>query len=181
MRRYLSFITIILALAFIATNVQAQPMSPYGGRGGFKGHRSKKMAENFENLRYLKMLEVLDLTTEQSDKFVPLYSQHRKQMREFRETQEKLVDSLRVLLENDGNGAEVRRISNALRVGEIEKEKLTDGFIDKCSEFLTDYQVGRLILFKHSFERDILEGIREFRNPGPPHRDKPGENPEGKI
>lgn len=177
MKRFLTMGLMVFAVVLLSLPAQAQP---YGGRGrGGPGHgKWDKMAGNFENLRMLKLLEVLDLDESQSEKFIPLFHDFRRDMRDLQERKRDVIMQLSALVDSTGTDADILAEIDRLQVLQQEIIARTDKFTDDVGAVLTVQQLGRFVIFQERFEREILRSLREFRRP--PDDVSPPNESEGK-
>jgi Spy/CpxP family protein refolding chaperone len=161
-----AMITMILAL-----NLPADAQHRGRGLNGKNGkHRS---AENFETLRKMKLIETLELTEEQADKFLPIFTSHRKKMREIRKERMTILDSLSNFVKQEDAKEDIERMFELLNHNEKKAGEEKIMLANEISNILDIYQMGRLVLFKEHFERDLLETLFDRKRGGtlPPNED----------
>jgi Spy/CpxP family protein refolding chaperone len=152
----------------VLSTAKSQPQGMHGDSAppGRFGPMSEKMKASFENLRLLKLMEALELTEEQSEKFVPLFYQHRKKMQELGEEKQAVVEKLDSMLQAENAEQQILELIAELdKLNQrVEAERVS--FQDEAGQMLTVYQQGRMALFQEHFARRVLESLREFRRHG---------------
>jgi hypothetical protein len=133
-----------------------------------------KRAERFDMLMKLKLVEALDLSSEQGDKFLPVFNQYRqKTQRLLRARGELMRDLARhvrirmgALEEGEENGElSERELKERLaRLGELrrQQEANREEFYQNAGQTLSTEQLARLIVFEERFAREI---VRNLPNP----------------
>lgn len=166
---------VLLLIIMITANSYAQ----HPGRGG--GWNKDKHAKNLENLRMLKLLEVLELDEEQGQdmKFITTFASFRKKTRKIGENVQKDVERLAEIL-NQPAPAEEEIINRILKIEKmkIQRENTVIDFHKEVTNILTPVQMGRMVIFEHRFERELIESVRGFRDRHAPPLPEPDEVPE---
>jgi hypothetical protein len=133
-----------------------------------------RRAERFDMLMKLKLVEALDLSSEQGDKFLPVFNQYRQKtqrlLRARGETMQELARHVRLkmgaLEEDDENGVlSERELKERLaRLGELrrQQEANREEFYQNAGQTLSTEQLARLIVFEERFAREI---VRNLPNP----------------
>ncbi|MEE9443405.1 MAG: hypothetical protein V3V99_12140 [candidate division Zixibacteria bacterium] len=170
MKRIITIAALIALVLTLSLSADAQ----HRGRG-FKGKGDKhRRMENFETLRKMKLIETLELTEEQADKFLPIFTSHRKKMREIRRERITLLDSLSHFLKQENVEKDIGRVFELLNHNEKKTDEEKFILANEISEILDVYQMGRFILFKERFEKDIIKKLFDYRKRGrtfPPNED----------
>ena len=131
--------------------------------------------KHIEQLRLLKLLEVLDLNEDQEPTFLMAFKGLRKQLREFDEGKQAVIEKLSEELKL--TKPETRRINklvDSLLAIESGKRESMRRFVGTSRGILTPVQVGRLLVFTERFEYELLERVREFRGRMRPEGPMPG-------
>lgn len=158
-------IPVCLAVVLISASMaMAQPGWSHHGKGRF---HDRDRGANIENLRFLKMLEVLDMSDEQSEVFIPIFHQFRRELRDLRYQRRAILDTLAYFLEQESAEQELDRVFNLLHENLNRIQIRTQDFFQECKNILSPYQLGRLLMFHERFEKEVLESLREFRRKGP--------------
>src|SRR5512138_2298992 len=91
----------IIVMFFMAASVLAQPPMPSGrrrpGMGPEGGPGRERLRERIETMKIWKLTEAVGLTSEQSEKFFPLYNKHQKAMEKIEDSRLDLIDRLESL------------------------------------------------------------------------------------
>jgi hypothetical protein len=143
------------------------------------GRQKGKHAKNLENLRMLKLLEVLELDEEQDIKFIAAFASFRKNNREIGENVQKEVELLAEIL-HQTTPSEEDIMTQILKIEKmrIERENAVVDFHKEVTNILTPVQMGRMVIFEHHFERELIESVRGFRERHAPPLPEPDEVPE---
>jgi len=156
-------------ILFLITTLTADSFAQRPGRGRGRGDRAKH-AKNMENLRMLKLLDVLELDEGQDMKFITAFAAFRKKTREIGEhfwNEVKLLSEIlnQSVPSDEEIKAQILKIENM----RIQREKFRTDFHKEVSNILTPVQLGKMVIFEHRFERELIESVRGFRErPAPP-------------
>ena len=124
----------------------------------------EKMRERIETLRLWKMIEVLDLTTEQSDKFLPLLHSFQKRQKELETVNRQLFEDLEEELHStEPSEKKIKDILLMLEKNRQEMENERNKFLTGSRKILTTVQEAKLIWFEQNFEKKLRDTIRKFR------------------
>jgi hypothetical protein len=133
-----------------------------------------KRAERFDMLMKLKLVEALDLSSEQGDKFLPVFNQYRQKtqrlLRARGETMQELARHVRIRMgaleegEENGELSERELKERLARLGELrrQQEANREEFYQNAGQTLSTEQLARLIVFEERFAREI---VRNLPNP----------------
>jgi len=130
------------------------------------GRFGDKMMANIENLRMMKLLETVDLSEEQSEKFIPLFYDFRKDVKALIDNRNDLVDSIKAMVVDSVPGYQIKEKLAELKENRARFNDRQNEFISDCEKILTIPQLARLVIFQERFEREMLESLREFRRHG---------------
>jgi hypothetical protein len=178
MKKVLTISLLVLITVFLANTVSAQPPMHDCDEHMKQHGKWCKMSANIENLRIIKLLEAVDLSEEQSEKFVPVFHQFRKDVKELRQERRTLVTGIKEMLDGTSTDDGIKTELAKLKENKKRMDDRHDGFHKDCEVILTVPQMARLMIFQEGFERQMLESLRQFRRQGGMRSDK---NEEGKI
>lgn len=138
----------------------------------FMGPDAARRAERFDMLMKLKLVEALDLSTEQGDRFLPVFNDYRKKTREILHARGEIIQDLTRHvrakmgdLEDEEAVLSDRELKEHLaRLEELRhaQEANREEFYQKAGRVLSTEQLARLVVFEERFAREI---IRNLPNP----------------
>ncbi|HLG93329.1 MAG TPA: hypothetical protein VI546_00670 [candidate division Zixibacteria bacterium] len=140
----------------------------------FANPNPTRRAERFDMLMKLKLVEALDLSSEQGDKFLPVFNQYRQKtqrlLRARGELMQDLTRHVRIRMgaleegEEEGELSERELKDRLARLGELrrQQEANRDEFYQNAGHTLSTEQLTRLIVFEERFAREI---VRNLPNP----------------
>lgn len=151
---------LILLTAF-ATQALAQPgPGPWEGRG--PGH--EKMRERIKTIKIWQLTETVGLTTEQSEKFFPIYNKHQNDHEKLDQERLALLKKLDELSnQTDVSESEIKKTLDELTMIDNRMIALRKSFLDEISGVLSIKQVAKLLVFEERFKRRLQENIRDIR------------------
>ena len=121
----------------------------------------QKIRERIEMLRMWKLLEALDLSTEQSEIFLPILNDFRKEQKELEKAKR---ESLKMLKEEiskeEMDHRKIEKILNDLEENRVLFEKKRENFLSAAKEVLSLEQQAKLVLFEERFAEHIKEMIK---------------------
>ena len=133
-----------------------------------------RRAERFDMLMKLKLVEALDLSSEQGDKFLPVFNQYRQKTQRLLRARGELMQGLARHvrsrmgnLEPDESPVELSERELKERLAKLDElrrqqEGNRDEFHQKAGQVLSTEQLARLIVFEEMFAREI---VRNLPNP----------------
>ena len=133
-----------------------------------------KRAERFDMLMKLKLVEALDLSSEQGDKFLPVFNQYRQRTQRLLRARGELMQDLTrhvrirmgALEEGEDNGelSERELKEHLAKLGELrrQQEANREEFYQNAGRTLSTEQLARLVVFEERFAREI---VRNLPNP----------------
>lgn len=163
-----------LALLFVLTGIQELPAQHRIREKIFIGPDPARRAERFDMLMKLKLVEALDLSTEQGDKFLPVFNQYRQKTRGLLHARGEIIRDLarhmRIKMgeleerEENGELSERELKEHLARLDELRRqlEASRDEFYQKAGRVLSTEQLARLVVFEDRFAREI---VRNLPNP----------------
>ncbi len=121
----------------------------------------QKIRERIEMLRMWRLLEALDLSTEQSERFLPILNDFQKEQKELEKAKR---ESLKMLKEEiskeEMDHRKIEKILNDLKENRVLFEKKREKFLFAAKEVLSLEQQARLILFEERFAEHIKDMIK---------------------
>ncbi len=165
MRKQSTKILFLTALLFLAAQTMAQPpMPPPGPPGPDSGPMRQRIRERIETMKIWKLTDAVGLTTEQSEKFFPMYNKHQKALESIEDQRVDLVNQLDSL-SNDPKSSDQKIIGLIAQLQEIpvqisaERER----FQKEISTILSTRQQAKLIVFEEQFRQQIQDFVRQVR------------------
>ena len=140
----------------------------------FVGPNPARRAERIDMLMKLKLVEALDLSTEQGDRFLPVFNQYRQRTRRLLRARGELIQDLsrhvRIKMGALDEGEENDELSerdlkeHLAKLNELrhQQEANRDNFYHKAGQVLSIEQLARLVVFEERFAREI---VRNLPNP----------------
>jgi hypothetical protein len=155
-------LTILLALSF--AQAVAQPGSGPGSWERRRGPRREKMRERIETIKIWQLTDEVGLTTEQSERFFPIYNRHQDDHRKLEEEKFSLLRSLDSLSEkSDVPDSQIKKTIDQLTEIDGRMIALRKSFLNEISGVLSIKQVAKLLVFEEQFRRRLQNHIDEIR------------------
>ena len=159
---------VIALLILFAGAASAQgPMG--GGPGGrFGGPDSGPMRERLrqrvETMKIWKLTEAVGLTSEQSEKFFPLYNKHQQEMDKIDDRRFELINRLDTLV-NDPKSSDQKIDEIVGQLNDIPQQMSAERsrFFKDVSSVLSERQQAKLIVFEERFRQQLQDFIRDVR------------------
>lgn len=153
----ISFLMVFISLA------NAQPwMGP--GPGGPLMER-RRMPEKIKTIKIWQLTEAVGLTSEQSEKFFPVYNKFEKDIREFDQKKFDILKKLKELSDSpEGSESEIDKNIKKLNSLDVEKIGAKKRFVEDISNVLSVKQVAKLLIFEEGFKRRLREIIQDIRH-----------------
>ncbi len=162
--RFAKYLATLIVLVS-ATTLQAQPPPPMGPMGGpMGGPMRERVRERIRTMKVWKLTEYVGLTSEQSEKFFPIYNKYQTTLEDIEAKKMDLVDRLGKLV--DTTGASNREIENAMaELNDIPNQMISerDKFFKEVSPILPLEQQAKLAVFEERFKQQLQQFIREIR------------------
>jgi predicted nucleic acid-binding Zn-ribbon protein len=149
----------LAGLLFLTTSALAQP-----GPGQGPGPMREKIRERIKTIKIWRLTEAVELTSEQSEKFFPIYNKFQDAMenleREKQETLQRLDSTTR---DPESSDEDIRSLIS--QVGDFDRRsaEIRKAFSDDVSDVISIRQLGRLLAFEENFRRRLQETIRDIR------------------
>ncbi len=126
--------------------------------------------ERLAELRRLKMIEALDLTEEQAVRLTVREKTFREEEAKEREKREDLLKQLRTQVKDNADAAALRatleQITQLSTADVIRRHE----YLLSLSDFLSEEQIAKLVLFEHHFAKEIRRILGNSRRGRPPKR-----------
>ncbi|MCP4582351.1 MAG: periplasmic heavy metal sensor [candidate division Zixibacteria bacterium] len=166
----IKIIAFVLTLGFVAP-LSAQPFNdfpppgggPHGGPRG-DGQMREKMKERIETIKIWRLTESLDLSSEQSEKFFPLYKKFHDDREPIDKERREVFGQLDKLTKEEN--PDENKINGLLDQLDNFDQRMQDRkikFRQDLKGILTTQQIGRLYVFEVEFMRHIQEIMRDVR------------------
>jgi len=155
--------SLLLVLAVFVSQSPAQP-GPGPGPWEGRGPRHEKMRERIKTIKIWQLTEEVGLTTEQSEKFFPVYNKHQNDHQKLDEERLSLLRKLDELSEkSDVSEGEIKKALDELSEIDGKLIGLRKSFMNEVSGVLSIRQVAKLLVFEEMFMRRLQENIRDIR------------------
>jgi Spy/CpxP family protein refolding chaperone len=158
--KFIKYLIAFLVMSSAAVTL-AQPPPPMGPEGG---PMREKVRERIHTMKIWKLTEEVGLTSEQSEKFFPVYNKYQKALEDLESKRADLVDRLEQL--TNASGSSDKQISEAMAaLNDIPRQILVerDKFIVDISNILPLEQQAKLAVFEERFKQRLQEFIRDIR------------------
>lgn len=158
--RFIKYLVAFLVLTAAAVTL-AQPPPPMGPEGG---PMREKVRERIHTMKIWKLTEEVGLTSEQSEKFFPVYNKYQKALEDLESKRADLVDRLENL--TNATGSSDKDINDAMAaLNDIPRQMLVerDKFQKDISVILPLQQQAKLAVFEERFKQRLQEFIRDIR------------------
>ena len=153
-------LSIILLTFFFIGNAFSQP--PHK-------EMKKKQLEKIEKMKIAFFTKELDLTTEESEKFWPIYNELSKELREERKVQRKnakeLEEKSETLTDND-----FKVKTDAIFESESKEAMLKKEYTSKIASVIGYKKAAKILSLEHRFRRELLNKINRPEHPPGPGR-----------
>lgn len=131
---------------------------------GLSQETPKDKREKIEQLKIAFITKELDLTTEQSEKFWPLYHEMETKFRDIKRERKKLNDELRTNFDSLSD-QEVKTKVNTILDGELREVELKKEYNKKFADIIGYKKAAKLLSLEQRFKRELLNRVNQ---PGPP-------------
>ena len=153
---------LIIVAAFLVTVSFGQPPGP--GPWPENGPRREKMRKRIETVKIWQLTEAVGLTSEQSEKFFPIYNEHQREHEKLEEKRQEIIGRLQELGEKENpSESEIRGAIDELTELDGRFASLRSEFIKDISGVLSIKQVAKLMVFEHNFMQRLQENVRDIR------------------
>lgn len=146
--------------------------------GNSQGDDKEDRDDKIERLKIAFITQKLDLTSEEAEKFWPIYNEMEKKIKELRKANrsidKELYDNYDKLSDEDA-----KKKLNTIFENETKETTIRKEYAEKIAKVIGSKRTLKLLSLEHEFRRELLETLRENRQgPPPPHGPRPnGEKP----
>jgi hypothetical protein len=157
--KYIIAIIILAAPGWL--NAQPPPGPPPGFEGG---PMREKIRERIQTMKVWKLTEEVGLTSQQSEKFFPVYNRFQKSLEDIEMKRADLIDKLEKLTnQSDASDKDLENTMKAL--GDIPRQIMAerDKFYQDVSGILPLKQQAKLAVFEERFRQRLQQLIRDTR------------------
>ena len=151
----------LLIILLILISPQLLPAQPPPFEGG---PMKEKVRERINTMKIWKLTEAVGLTSEQSEKFFPLYNKHQKAMDEIMTRRGELIDQLEEL--TNSKTTSDQDIQKAMSDLESIPRQITEEkkrFYQEIAGILPLRQQAKLAVFEERFFQKLQEFVRDVR------------------
>ena len=156
-----NFITrtsIIILLLFLSPTVMAQP----------EHEPSQKKKEKIEQLKIAFFTTELDLTTEEAEKFWPVYNEMAEKLKSERKTQRKTAKEINENIETLSDTELTEKVTTIFD-SEISEAEIKKEYNEKIAEIIGVKKATKLLSLEREFNRELLKKLKGH-HPPPDHR-----------
>lgn len=154
---------ILLLLITLPVSLWAQPP---GGRPPKPNREAneKEREEKIDQLKIAFITDELDLTSEEAEKFWPIYNELEDKLKELRKANRKIQKEVDESYESLSNEDAKKKLETIL---DNEKKEIDyrKEYSEKFSKVIGDKRTLKLLSLEHEFKRELLERLKEQ---GPP-------------
>lgn len=146
--------------------------------GTAQGDDKEDRDDKIEKLKIAFITKKLNLTSEEAEKFWPIYNEMENKIKELRKANrsinKELEDNFDKLSEEDA-----KKKLNTVFENETKETAIRKEYAEKITKVIGSKRTLKLLSLEHEFRRELLETLRENRQgPPPPHGPRPnGERP----
>ena len=156
---FLKLTSIFLFLLFLAPSLMAQP----------EHEPSEKKKEKIEQLKIAFFTTELDLTTEEAEKFWPVYNEMAEKLKAERKTQRKTAKEINKNIETLSDTELTEKVTTIFD-SEITEAEIKKEYNEKIAEIIGVKKATKLLSLEREFNRELLKKLKGNRPPPPEHR-----------
>jgi Spy/CpxP family protein refolding chaperone len=124
----------------------------------------EKVREKIETMRTWKLIEYLDLSEKQSDEFLPVLKNLRKNESQLFEKRREILEKIKLLVDEEKPSPDkIKELLSRLEDNRKKLQQERELFLDKSKLILSIVQQGKLALFEERFEQRMKEIIDEVK------------------
>jgi hypothetical protein len=162
-----------LILLLLYSSAFAQP-GPGMGPGREGGPMRARIREKIKTMKIWRLTEAVALTSEQSERFFPIYNRHQEQMEALEKEKRSVLNRLEQMADDSGTSdEEINRALGDIKDLRRRTAEVSDRFLDDISDVLSVRQRGKLLVFEERFKSNLHRLINEIRQE---FRGGPGRN-----
>lgn len=138
----------------------------------------KAKKEKIQQMKIAYITKELDLSTEQSEKFWPVYNEMEKKIKDNRKEKRELAKDLNTNLETLSD-AEVKTKVDAIQQKDADELKLKKEYGEKIAGVIGYKKSVKLVSLERKFKQELLKEVkkRQEQNGGPGGPGRPGPPP----
>lgn len=172
MRAFKIIISIFLLTITVPTMAQGWMDNPPPGPPDEQGPRREMIEQRIKTIKVWKLTEDLNLTTEQSEKFFPVYNKFQDDREAIEQARRGTFDKLDELTTQENpSDKEINALLDKLDSYDKRLQERREQFRNELKDVLTIQQIGRLYVFEVKFMQEMRSIIRDamhekgFRGP----------------
>jgi DNA repair exonuclease SbcCD ATPase subunit len=146
-------------LVIFSASSLAQP-----GPGKGPGPMRERIRERIKTIKIWRLTEAVELTSEQSEKFFPIYNEFQDAMENLEKEKQETLRRLESMTDDpETSDKDIKGLIT--EIGEFDRRsaELQKGFFDNVSDVISTRQLGKLLVFEENFKRRLQEVIRDIR------------------
>jgi Spy/CpxP family protein refolding chaperone len=153
---------VILTMTAVAGLAIAQPPSMPEN-----GPMREKVRERLKTMKIWKLTEEVGLSSEQSEKFFPLYNRHEKAIEEIDARRGELINRLeRLANSQEASDKEISELSDQLESFPRSMMEERARFFKEAGSILGPRQLAKLMVFEERFRERLQQFVRDIRREG---------------
>ena len=128
------------------------------------GPRAEKVRERIRTVKIWKLTESLDLTSEQSEKFFPIYNTYQDDRMAIEKERFQTLRELKTLLDQENPpDKEITAMLDKLDSFDGKSQANQQQFRKGLKDILTTNQIGRLYVFEMEFMKQLRDIVKDAR------------------
>jgi len=132
-------------------------------------HQASKK-EKIEQLKIAFITKELDLTTDEAEKFWPVYNEMSKKLLEEKKSRKKITKELREGLETMPD-EDIKQKTNSILDSDIKQAELKKEYTEKIADIIGYKKATKLLSLEQRFKRELLNKLHKSQRA--PHRQVP--------
>ncbi len=160
MKKVISVMALVMGLMLFAGEGFSQPPEDRGGPPSEQ--QMEKIRKRVETLRMWKLTEVLNLDEATASRFFPVLNEYDRKRMNIAHKMRKDMKELRKSVDTAPE-SELKDIISRLRDNHRRLQKINDDEMSRLQDILPVRDMGKLIIFKQEFQRDMKKIISDVR------------------
>lgn len=152
MKQLLSILMLVTAL-FVTPEASAQKGGNIDGKG-----RKERIAQ----LKIAFITKELDLTTDEAEKFWPLYNEMSSSIKKERKTRKEKTKTLKANYETSSE-ADIKKATGEILDSQINEVTIRKDYMDKIAKVITYKKAVKLLSIEQKFKQELLNQLNERR------------------
>jgi len=132
----------------------------------------KEREEKIDRLKIAFITTELNLTSEEAEKFWPVYNEAEAKIKELRKANRKIEQEINDSYETMTNEEAKKKLATIFENDEKETA-IRKEYAEKFSKIIGEKRALKLLSLEHEFRRELLDRLRE-QGPPPPHHGEHG-------